>query len=112
MFKKIIFNIFRQKILINFFYNNFFSLFCLVVSPSPPSAPTPVTESETQRKAHAKRVRETRRSTQGVSLDDVNRARDQLKQAAVSSIEPFKQGTKKKQHIDAIFIQILLLSAK
>lgn len=28
-------------------------------------------ESETQRKAHAKRVRETRRSTQGVTLEEL-----------------------------------------
>lgn len=31
-------------------------------------------ESETQRKAHAKRVRETRRSTQGVTLDEIKSA--------------------------------------
>lgn len=75
----------------------FFSFDNLVVPPSPPSAPTPPTESETQRKAHAKRVRETRRSTQGISLDDVNRARDQLKQAAVSFSENYNtQGTNKK----------------
>ncbi|RWS06381.1 protein phosphatase 1 regulatory subunit 12A-like isoform X4 [Dinothrombium tinctorium] len=53
-----------------------------VVPPSPPSVPTPPTESETQRKAHAKRARETRRSTQGISADDVNRAKDQLKQVS------------------------------
>ncbi|XP_077528968.1 myosin binding subunit isoform X1 [Haemaphysalis longicornis] len=35
-------------------------------------------ESETQRKAHAKRVRETRRSTQGVTLEDVKSAEQQL----------------------------------
>lgn len=48
------------------------------VPPSPPSAPTPPTESETQRKAHAKRVRETRRSTQGVSAEDVKQAKEQF----------------------------------
>jgi len=31
-------------------------------------------ESETQRKAHAKRVRETRRSTQGVTLEELKYA--------------------------------------
>lgn len=31
-------------------------------------------ESETQRKAHAKRVRETRRSTQGVTLEEIKSA--------------------------------------
>ncbi|XP_064490307.1 protein phosphatase 1 regulatory subunit 12B-like isoform X1 [Ornithodoros turicata] len=35
-------------------------------------------ESETQRKAHAKRVRETRRSTQGVTLEDLKSAEQQL----------------------------------
>ncbi|CAG0919150.1 unnamed protein product [Notodromas monacha] len=37
-------------------------------------------ESETQRKAHAKRVRETRRSTQGVTLDDIKAAQQTIKQ--------------------------------
>lgn len=36
------------------------------------------TQTEIQRKAHAKRVRETRRSTQGISADDVSKAKDQL----------------------------------
>ncbi|CAN7994960.1 unnamed protein product, partial [Ixodes hexagonus] len=35
-------------------------------------------ESETQRKAHAKRVRETRRSTQGVMLEDLKSAEQHL----------------------------------
>lgn len=35
-------------------------------------------ESETQRKKHAKRVRETRRSTQGVTLDEIKSAAEQL----------------------------------
>ncbi|XP_045032075.1 protein phosphatase 1 regulatory subunit 12A isoform X3 [Daphnia magna] len=45
-------------------------------------------ESETQRKAHAKRVRETRRSTQGVTLEEVKTA-EQLakkKQAETPSV--------------------------
>ncbi|XP_015042691.1 protein phosphatase 1 regulatory subunit 12A isoform X21 [Drosophila pseudoobscura] len=36
-------------------------------------------ESETQRKAHAKRVRETRRSTQGVTLDEIKSAEELVK---------------------------------
>ncbi len=36
-------------------------------------------ESETQRKAHAKRVRETRRSTQGVTLEDLKSAEQLVK---------------------------------
>lgn len=39
-------------------------------------------ESETQRKAHAKRVRETRRSTQGVTLDEVKSAEQLVKKKA------------------------------
>lgn len=38
------------------------------------------TESETQRKAHAKRVRETRRSTQGISAEDISKAKDHIQQ--------------------------------
>ncbi|XP_074600445.1 uncharacterized protein LOC141854583 isoform X2 [Brevipalpus obovatus] len=56
------------------------------VPPSPPSAPTPPTESETQRKAHAKKIRETRRSTTGVSADDVKQAKERLKEATVESL--------------------------
>lgn len=36
-------------------------------------------ESETQRKAHAKRVRETRRSTQGVTLEEFKSAEQLVK---------------------------------
>ncbi|XP_050559939.1 protein phosphatase 1 regulatory subunit 12B isoform X37 [Spodoptera frugiperda] len=39
-------------------------------------------ESETQRKAHAKRVRETRRSTQGVTLDEIKSAEQLVKKKA------------------------------
>lgn len=70
------------------------------VSPTSPSSTTPSTpastpnsgqlrrsfvpptrdeESETQRKAHAKRVRETRRSTQGVTLDEIKSAEQLVK---------------------------------
>ncbi|XP_066139656.1 protein phosphatase 1 regulatory subunit 12A isoform X5 [Euwallacea fornicatus] len=61
-------------------------------SPQPPPTPTnqsplrrsfvpPVRdeESETQRKAHAKRVRETRRSTQGVTLEEIKSAEQLVK---------------------------------
>ncbi|KAL9699708.1 hypothetical protein quinque_003149 [Culex quinquefasciatus] len=41
--------------------------------------PTRDEESETQRKAHAKRVRETRRSTQGVTLDEIKSAEQLVK---------------------------------
>ncbi|XP_029032481.1 protein phosphatase 1 regulatory subunit 12A isoform X2 [Osmia bicornis bicornis] len=53
-------------------------------------------ESETQRKAHAKRVRETRRSTQGVTLDEIKSAEQLVKKkqqnneipTTVSSTQP------------------------
>ncbi|KAJ0184044.1 hypothetical protein K1T71_000467 [Dendrolimus kikuchii] len=46
-------------------------------------------ESETQRKAHAKRVRETRRSTQGVTLDEIKSAEQLVKKkSATASAEP------------------------
>ncbi|KAK4876964.1 hypothetical protein RN001_009470 [Aquatica leii] len=56
-------------------------------SPQPGSQPVrrsfvpPVRdeESETQRKAHAKRVRETRRSTQGVTLEEIKSAEQLVK---------------------------------
>lgn len=42
-------------------------------------------ESETQRKAHAKRVRETRRSTQGVTLDEIKSAEELVKKKNLSN---------------------------
>ncbi|XP_012165855.2 protein phosphatase 1 regulatory subunit 12A isoform X7 [Bombus impatiens] len=53
-------------------------------------------ESETQRKAHAKRVRETRRSTQGVTLDEIKSAEQLVKKkqqnneipSTISSTQP------------------------
>ncbi|KAK0176325.1 hypothetical protein PV328_000472 [Microctonus aethiopoides] len=44
-------------------------------------------ESETQRKAHAKRVRETRRSTQGVTLDEIKSAEQLVKKKQQQSNE-------------------------
>ncbi|XP_017885940.1 protein phosphatase 1 regulatory subunit 12B isoform X8 [Ceratina calcarata] len=45
-------------------------------------------ESETQRKAHAKRVRETRRSTQGVTLDEIKSAEQLVKKKQQNSETP------------------------
>lgn len=45
-------------------------------------------ESETQRKAHAKRVRETRRSTQGVTLDEIKSAEQLVKKKQQTSESP------------------------
>ncbi|XP_033211918.1 protein phosphatase 1 regulatory subunit 12A isoform X3 [Belonocnema kinseyi] len=45
-------------------------------------------ESETQRKAHAKRVRETRRSTQGVTLDEIKSAEQLVKKKQQQNSDP------------------------
>ena len=45
-------------------------------------------ESETQRKAHAKRVRETRRSTQGVTLDEIKSAEQLVKKKQQQNNDP------------------------
>jgi len=46
-------------------------------------------ESETQRKAHAKRVRETRRSTQGVTLEEVKSAEQLAKKKQAETVSSF-----------------------
>ncbi|XP_059469706.1 protein phosphatase 1 regulatory subunit 12C-like isoform X3 [Neocloeon triangulifer] len=45
-------------------------------------------ESETQRKAHAKRVRETRRSTQGVTLEEIKTAEQLVRKKHQQSSSP------------------------
>jgi hypothetical protein len=55
----------------SFFFKLTFFIFLILRSFVPPTRDE---ESETQRKAHAKRVRETRRSTQGVTLDEIKSA--------------------------------------
>lgn len=55
-------------------------------------------ESETQRKAHAKRVRETRRSTQGVTLEDLKSAEQLVKK---KQQEENKQRTSELQQLVA-----------
>lgn len=57
--------------------SNWFYLLCPTHRSFVP--PTRDEESETQRKAHAKRVRETRRSTQGVTLDEIKSAEQLVK---------------------------------
>jgi len=47
--------------------------------------PTRDEESETQRKAHAKRVRETRRSTQGVTLEELKSAEQYVKNSLLGT---------------------------
>ncbi|KAF6200970.1 hypothetical protein GE061_005417 [Apolygus lucorum] len=68
-------------------------------SASPPIAPVrrsfvpPVRdeESETQRKAHAKRVRETRRSTQGVTLEEIKSAEQLVKKKQQQQLQQATQ---------------------
>ncbi|XP_014261423.1 protein phosphatase 1 regulatory subunit 12A isoform X2 [Cimex lectularius] len=48
-------------------------------------------ESETQRKAHAKRVRETRRSTQGVTLEEIKSAEQLVKKKQQQQMQQSNQ---------------------
>ncbi|XP_050361088.1 protein phosphatase 1 regulatory subunit 12A isoform X2 [Nymphalis io] len=61
-------------------------------------------ESETQRKAHAKRVRETRRSTQGVTLDEIKSAEQLVKKKAGNGTteSPSPASIKKTEDITSI----------
>ena len=61
----------------------FFSLFCFFCSFVPPVRDE---ESETQRIYHAKRVRETRRSTQGVTLEEVKTAEQLAKKKQAETV--------------------------
>lgn len=60
-------------------------------------------ESETQRKAHAKRVRETRRSTQGVTLDEIKSAEELVKKKNMNNnnndVSIAQQYIKKKNYV-------------
>lgn len=56
-------------------------------------------ESETQRKAHAKRVRETRRSTQGVTLEDLKSAEQIVKK---KQQQENQQRTSELQHLAGV----------
>ncbi|XP_022124298.2 protein phosphatase 1 regulatory subunit 12A isoform X7 [Pieris rapae] len=55
-------------------------------------------ESETQRKAHAKRVRETRRSTQGVTLDEIKSAEQLVKNKTNNGTADTSNVTKKEEN--------------
>ncbi|XP_047544347.1 protein phosphatase 1 regulatory subunit 12A isoform X6 [Vanessa atalanta] len=61
-------------------------------------------ESETQRKAHAKRVRETRRSTQGVTLDEIKSAEQLVKKKAGNGTteSPSPASIKKTEDITSV----------
>ncbi|XP_045530855.1 protein phosphatase 1 regulatory subunit 12A-like isoform X11 [Pieris brassicae] len=55
-------------------------------------------ESETQRKVHAKRVRETRRSTQGVTLDEIKSAEQLVKNKTNNGTTDTSNVTKKEEN--------------
>ncbi|CAA9997961.1 unnamed protein product [Nesidiocoris tenuis] len=59
-------------------------------------------ESETQRKAHAKRVRETRRSTQGVTLEEIKSAEQLVKKKQQQQLQQATQQLSNSE-IDNIF---------
>ncbi|XP_013179329.1 PREDICTED: protein phosphatase 1 regulatory subunit 12A isoform X10 [Papilio xuthus] len=61
-------------------------------------------ESETQRKAHAKRVRETRRSTQGVTLDEIKSAEQLVKNKNNATPEASTSSASQSQKSDSTVI--------
>lgn len=63
-------------------------------------------ESETQRKAHAKRVRETRRSTQGVTLEEIKVAEQLVKK---KNQQQLHQATQQLSNTEQVHCLILLL---
>lgn len=63
-------------------------------------------ESETQRKAHAKRVRETRRSTQGVTLEEIKVAEQLVKK---KNQQQLHQATQQLGNNEQVHCLILLL---
>jgi len=63
-------------------------------------------ESETQRKAHAKRVRETRRSTQGVTLEEIKVAEQLVKK---KNQQQLHQATQQLGNSEQVHCLILLL---
>jgi protein phosphatase 1 regulatory subunit 12A len=64
-------------------------------------------ESETQRKAHAKRVRETRRSTQGVTLEEIKVAEQLVKK---KNQQQLHQVTQQLSNNEQVHCLVLLLA--
>ncbi|XP_031330851.1 protein phosphatase 1 regulatory subunit 12A-like isoform X6 [Photinus pyralis] len=58
-------------------------------------------ESETQRKAHAKRVRETRRSTQGVTLEEIKSAEQLVKKKNQTGVNNNNNNTNNNEQADS-----------
>lgn len=65
-------------------------------------------ESETQRKAHAKRVRETRRSTQGVTLEEIKSAEQLVKKKQQQQLQQATQqlNNSEVRHKIAVVLQL------
>ncbi|XP_049786534.1 protein phosphatase 1 regulatory subunit 12C-like isoform X3 [Schistocerca cancellata] len=59
-------------------------------------------ESETQRKAHAKRVRETRRSTQGVTLEEIKSAEQLVKRKNQQQLQQATQQLSNNEQLPAV----------
>jgi len=66
-------------------------------------------ESETQRKAHAKRVRETRRSTQGVTLEEIKVAEQLVKKKNQQQLHQATQQLGNSEQVNC-FILLLKIS--
>ncbi|XP_014290209.1 protein phosphatase 1 regulatory subunit 12A isoform X2 [Halyomorpha halys] len=63
-------------------------------------------ESETQRKAHAKRVRETRRSTQGVTLEEIKSAEQLVKKKQQQVLQQASQQLGNSEPTDEVVVKV------
>jgi len=61
-------------------------------------------ESETQRKAHAKRVRETRRSTQGVTLEEIKSAEQLVRKKHQQTPDPTSGSSQVSPNLFYLFL--------
>lgn len=66
-------------------------------------------ESETQRKAHAKRVRETRRSTQGVTLEEIKSAEQLVKKKNQATVNNNNNNTEVITELPIILLALSFL---
>jgi protein phosphatase 1 regulatory subunit 12A len=66
-------------------------------------------ESETQRKAHAKRVRETRRSTQGVTLEEIKSAEQLVKKKQQQQLQQASQQLNSTDQVQSSFYFRMIL---
>lgn len=64
-------------------------------------------ESETQRKAHAKRVRETRRSTQGVTLEEIKSAEQLVKKKNQAVVNNNNNNTEVNTQLHTVIFMVV-----